>query len=256
MKPLQYPVDVILFDLGDTLIYFDEYDRDTVFSDAHRALLKSLQESGLAVGKDFADDFYERMQAYYRERDTEFIEYTTHFVLCNTLSDWEYGDTSDRILRQALKAFHHVTQLHWITEEDTLSTLTRLHNLDFRMGLVSNAADDANTQFLVDKAGIRPFMDVVVSSAALGVRKPNPKIFLYALEKMNAAPENTVMVGDALGADILGARNAGVYGIWISRRGDTPANRAHRDTIIPDAQINSLSELPSLMTDLRKQLEP
>ena len=58
------------------------------------------------------------------------------------------------------------------------------------------------------------------------------------------------MVGDSLGADILGARNAGLYSIWVTRRADTAANRAHKDTIQPDAVISTLSELPPLLNSL------
>ena len=58
------------------------------------------------------------------------------------------------------------------------------------------------------------------------------------------------MVGDKLGADILGARNAGIYSIWMTRRADIPANRDHEDTIKPDVSINSLQELPALLSSL------
>jgi FMN phosphatase YigB (HAD superfamily) len=58
------------------------------------------------------------------------------------------------------------------------------------------------------------------------------------------------MVGDTLGADILGAQNAGIYAIWITRRADVPANRAHQDTIHPDAAIDSLAEIPGLLEKL------
>lgn len=72
------------------------------------------------------------------------------------------------------------------------------------MGLVSNAGDDADVQNLVDKAQIRPFFQVILTSVKEGIRKPDPKIFWKALEALDAQPEEAVMVGDNLGADILG----------------------------------------------------
>jgi putative hydrolase of the HAD superfamily len=251
MKPLLQPLQAILFDLGDTLIYFDENHRAGVLVEAHQALLRSLQESGIDVGEEFIRNFYSRMEEYYRDRDTEFIEYTTYYVLCRTLLDWGYNNIPDSVLRLGLAAFHRITQAHWIPESDTLPTLEKLKEMGYRMALVSNAADDADTQVLVDKAGIRPYMEVILSSASIGVRKPNPKIFEYVLQKMSIAAQHAAMVGDTLGADILGARNAGIFSIWLSRRGDTPANHAHRDTIIPDAEIATLSELPRLLDQLK-----
>jgi putative hydrolase of the HAD superfamily len=244
--------EAILFDLGDTLFYFDGYWPE-VFAEARQALLASLQQSGLDVDQEFGDAFYARMQAYYLERETEFIEHTTHYVLCKSLEARGLGETSDEILLRALKAFHQVTQRHWIPEDDAISTLERLRGLGYRMAAISNAADDANTQVLVDKAQLRPFMEVIISSAAEGIRKPNPKIFRRALDLMNLERERVVMVGDTLGADILGAKNAGIFSIWVTRRADTPGNRAHVDTIHPDARISRISELPDLLIHLEKE---
>jgi FMN phosphatase YigB (HAD superfamily) len=60
------------------------------------------------------------------------------------------------------------------------------------------------------------------------------------------------MIGDTLGADILGAKNIGACSIWITRRADTPANHAHRETIQPDYQVGSLQELLNLLERLSR----
>jgi len=90
----------------------------------------------------------------------------------------------------------------------------------------------------------------VLSSAACGIRKPNPRIFQIALERWHLASSEAVMVGDTLGADILGARNAGIYSIWITRRADKPGNRDHASTIQADDQIKSLADLPERLDSL------
>ena len=72
-------------------------------------------------------------------------------------------------------------------------------------------------------------------------------IIRLALAYWGCTPTQAVMVGDTLGADVVGAHNAGMPGIWINRRADTPANRAKLATIIPDAIIASLRELPELL---------
>lgn len=244
--------DAILFDLGDTLIYYDG-DWPEVFARARQAMLISLQSFGVEVGQEFLDDFHDRMQAYYLEREAEFIEYTTHHILRVTLDDWGFEDTPDEVLLAALAGFHSVTQTSWYPEEDALSTLQELGQMGYRLAMVSNAADDANTQVLVDKLGARPYVEFVLSSAAQGIRKPNPQIFISALNQMGVAPERAVMVGDTLGADILGAHNAGMFAVWVTRRADRPANRAHAATIQPDARVDRLIELPALMRRLEAQ---
>src|SRR5258708_11687266 len=83
---------------------------------------------------------------------------------------------------------------------------------------ISNAADDENTQTLIDKGGFRPYLEFIVSSAAFGKRKPDPGIFRVALDHFKLPAAEAVMVGDTLDADIAGARGVGMNSIWITRR--------------------------------------
>ncbi|MBI4770749.1 MAG: HAD family hydrolase [Chloroflexi bacterium] len=138
------------------------------------------------------------------------------------------------------------------TMPDLHSTLGELRRRGYRLGLVSNASDYANVGRLLDKAGIRAYFDPVLVSAAVGVRKPNPHIFELALQAWGLPPAQVVMIGDTLGADILGAHNAGMRGIWVTMQADTPANRAHEDTILPEATAGGLAELPELIERLSR----
>jgi FMN phosphatase YigB (HAD superfamily) len=114
----------------------------------------------------------------------------------------------------------------------------------YRLAIISNAADDNDVQTLVDNANIRPYIDLILTSAAVGIRKPNPRIFEIALEMMDIPNSRVAMVGDTLAADILGAQNANIYSIWITRRADNPSNRTHANTINADMEIATLEELP------------
>jgi HAD superfamily hydrolase (TIGR01549 family) len=240
--------DVILFDLGNTLIYFDAPWTE-VLPQINRALNTALVRLGIPVAEtDFYANFDARMQAYYAQRETEFIEYTTAYVLRDLLNEMGFSNLSEAALRQAIAEMYAVSQAHWQVEADALTTLEALQQAGYRLGIISNASDDQDVQTLVDKAGVREYFEVILTSAAEGIRKPNPRIFHTALERMGSvtAPR-AAMVGDTLGADILGARNAGLYSIWITRRADTPANRDHLDTIQPDAQVQTLAELAALL---------
>jgi HAD superfamily hydrolase (TIGR01549 family) len=239
---------VVLFDLGSTLIYFNA-DWTRIFPESTDRLLDTLRISGLELEEAlFLASFQEQIRAYYVERETEFIEYTTAYILRRVLSDFGYPDPAEALLRSALAEMYAVTQQYWKVEADAHHTLDLLKRDGYRLGLISNAGDDADVQRLVDNAGIRPYFDVILTSAAQGIRKPNPRIFWTALEELDANPSQAAMVGDTLGADILGAKNAGIYSIWITRRASTPANLAHQDTIRPDAIIATLDELPVLLS--------
>jgi len=237
----------IFFDLGNTLLHFQGAWPE-VLREADEALLQHLSSEGLALdGPAFLMEFRQRLNAYYAQREAEFVEHTTGYVLKTLLADLGHGAISLEELRPALRSLYAASQAHWTLEEDTLPTLQALQAAGYTLGIISNAGDDEDVQTLVDKTGMRPYFDFVLSSAACGVRKPNPRIFTLALERAGLAASEAAMVGDTLGADILGAQNAGIYSIWLTRRADTPANQDHRDTIRPDAQISALSELLLLL---------
>ena len=237
----------LIFDLGGTLMYFDG-DWPEIFARSHGELLRELRAAGMDLEEQaFLGEFRRRLEAYYLERETEFIETTTLYLLKELLGQFGYPQAPEAALRAALRKMYAVTEQHWKLEEDALPTLDALREAGYRLALISNAGDDDDVQALIDGAAIRPYFEVIVTSAAQGIRKPNPRIFELVLEVWGFEPQETAMVGDTLGADILGARNAGIHAVWITRRAATPANRAHEDTIQPDVAIGALAELPAAL---------
>lgn len=242
--------EAILFDLGSTLIYFDgEWTEIIPQGDTH--LARRLMAAGIKVDEtSFSNRFRELLQDYYIERETEFIEYTTAYILRQVLAEYGYPAVPNEIVGNALEAMYAITQSYWKPDPEAHATLETLRRSGYRLGLISNAGDDADVQTLLDQAQLRDYFEIILTSAAVGIRKPNPKIFSTALNHIHTQPSQAAMVGDTLGADILGARNAGIFSIWITRYADTPANRAHADTIHPDATIHSLGDLPGLLQKL------
>ncbi len=235
--------DAILFDLGSTLIYFDG-EWDTLRPKRDAELLRSLRSAGITLNAQaFLEQFNKQLAHYYNERDTEFIEQTTAYLLRSVLDEWDYTNVPDEVISQTLSGLYSVSQAHWKTDPEAHPTLTWLAERGYRLGLVSNAGDDADVQTLVDQAGLRDYFEVILTSAALGIRKPNPRIFQTALDQLDCPPSRAAMVGDSLGADILGAKNAGLFSVWVTRHADTAANHAHEDTIQPDEVISRLGEL-------------
>jgi len=247
IKPARRHFEAIIFDLGGTLIYF-EGSWPEVMAEAGMELHRSLSEAGLDLEPDsFMQEFHTQMETYYVERESDYREYTTLYVVQKLLGGWDYTDVQESVIREGLQAMYAVTEGHWHIEQDAALTLETLGRKGYRLGLISNAGDDADVQTLVDKANLRDYFDLIITSAAEGIRKPSPHIFHKMLNYWEIEPSQAAMVGDTLSADILGARKAGLYSIWLTRRADTPANQALAAEIIPDATIARLSELPGLL---------
>ena len=84
------------------------------------------------------------------------------------------------------------------------------------LALVSNGPSDMQSAALA-KVGIKSYFKTVVISGDedVAVRKPNPRIFELACERLNVLPEKVLMVGDNLEADVQGALAAGLQAVWL-----------------------------------------
>ena len=99
--------------------------------------------------------------------------------------------------------------------EDALPVLDELRRHRLKIGLVTNGQRDLD-EFV---AHHRLDVDAMVGSKAHGRIKPDPSIFEAALEQLEAAPAETVMVGDSYEDDIGGARALGIRAILLDRDG-------------------------------------
>lgn len=73
--------------------------------------------------------------------------------------------------------------------------------------------------------GLAPFVDALVTSGELGVAKPDRRIFAEALERVDCAADEAVMVGDSWVHDVEGARAAGIAAVWLNRAGEVHTDR-------------------------------
>jgi HAD superfamily hydrolase (TIGR01662 family) len=241
----------VIFDLGGTLMY-ERAGWDGITAQADEALTNYLREQGLELNlSTFPREFRKRLDRYFRKREKDLLETTYAFVLRDVLTDKGYGDIPEDTVRNALDRLFAVTQTNWILEEDTLPTLKKLETDGYRLGLISNAGDDQDVQQLARRFDIAQYFDFILTSAACSYRKPHPRIFELALSNWYFLPSEAVMVGDNLDADIRGAKSAGLYAIWLSRR----AGLQNGDTLPlqPDASLSTLSELPALLDRLQVQ---
>ncbi len=238
-------IHVVIFDLGGTLIY-DKDPWPPIFHRADLALLEAMQNTGLHIEPSTFFHGHRGLLSLYYDRRGDDIEEETTAVLLKQLLE-EHGDlnVSNEFIATTLRAMYAVTQTNWFPEEDAIPTLQTLKECGFRLGLISNAADDENTQTLIDKGGFRPHLEFIISSAAFGKRKPHPAIFQAALDYFHVQAKQAVMVGDLMETDILGAHQIGMKSIRITRRAIKTATRIH---VRPDATVSALSDIPRLLS--------
>lgn len=242
----------IIFDLGSTLLYnAHDYNWGAILPRMHSALLTHLQAAGYTLdGPTFLNHFSARIQEFHEQRQTDWVEYTTEWILRRTLEELDAPPPEPELIAAALQAYYAYSESLWHPMPDLHTTLQQLA-AHFKLAIISNASDNANVQRLIDTADLRRYFDPIIVSAAAGIRKPNPKIFALVLSRWQLPPEACVMVGDRLGADILGAQMAQLHNIWLTTQAKHPANAAHQDTIIPEATAATLADLPAVIEKLQ-----
>ena len=106
----------------------------------------------------------------------------------------------------------------------------------YQLHIITNGFEEVQYKKLRN-SNIYHYFSTITTSEEVGLKKPNPLVFLKALEKANTNPEQSVMIGDSFEADILGAKNIGMDSIFYNYRNENVSS----DFII----INNLSEIKS-----------
>ena len=91
-----------------------------------------------------------------------------------------------------------------------------LRGQGYRMHMCSNGFHEVQYKKL-DACGLRNYFDTVILSEDAGANKPSKTFFDYALQRSKALPATTLMIGDNLQGDILGALNAGLDAMLFNR---------------------------------------
>ncbi len=98
--------------------------------------------------------------------------------------------------------------------ENTIEILEYLHG-KYQLHIITNGFEEIQVKKL-ENSKIMRYFDIVVTSESVGFKKPNSKVFNYAIEKASANNTVSIMIGDSIEADIEGALNVGMKAIHVN----------------------------------------
>jgi HAD superfamily hydrolase (TIGR01549 family) len=116
------------------------------------------------------------------------------------------------------------------------------------IAIVANQA--ATVVDSLEKHGISELIDFMGVSAIVGVEKPNPEIFIKALNALNVEPHDVVHIGNRLDTDVLPAKALGIRTVWILR-GEANPRPSDEDLTTPDIVSKSLVGIPEAIEKLK-----
>jgi putative hydrolase of the HAD superfamily len=104
----------------------------------------------------------------------------------------------------------------------------------------------------LDRCGLRPHVDALITSEDVGVTKPDARIFETALAAAGVGPAEAVMLGDSWLTDVSGARAAGVRAVWLNRAGAVAPDSTAGADVSEIQSLEPLADVWSVLTGLRR----
>lgn len=210
----------VFFDVGNTLVYphpsVSEVCRQVLAEEGHVHDLAAIDEL-MPLVDEFYEDRYRTDDTFWTdESQTSEVWVGMYSLLCRKLG---IEDEAEFIAGRVYQEFGRADR--WRAYDDVVPALERLRRRGLSLGLISNW--DQRLSGLMDGLGLLPLLDTVVSSAVVGLHKPDPRIFEFACEQLGVSAGESAHVGDHHYADILGARAAGMLPVLIDRHTDQSA---------------------------------
>ena len=242
-----HPIRTIYFDLGSTLVYYKSTRSDSL-NQVLNPLVNSLQSAGIHF-----DEFKlrklvaEKIILFEPQSEDGYREPGALTVLTQVMSEISPDLVPESTLYRAMREMYLVAESHWTAESESVPLLEELKKVGYGLGIISNAADHENVENILKNANLTPYFDCVISSAQFGTGKPGTEIFSHALQLLKAKPESSIMVGDKLQADILGANRMGMRGLWVTRRVKTITSPITDPMLQPWKTVGNLKHILPLL---------
>lgn len=243
-------IRAVLLDIGNTLL---EYSLDGQW---RQFLVRRLEEMHPVV-RDLvgpiaitAPDFAARVGEVIggqRARDIERRGRSWHFAQrlregLGTVGLCADAEVLDRLTEVFYEPIRECTKPY----SDTREVLDALRSLGIRLAIITNSPWDTPARLLrgdLERWSIGEFFNAFICSGEVPWRKPNPAFMLAAAEAVKARPEECLVVGDKLEADIAGAVAAGMQSVWMNRAGSTVSSDARQ----PDWVVGTLTEVLEIL---------
>ena len=209
-------IKAIFFDWFNTLAHYYP-PREELQSQALKELGFNISPKDLSYGLYLGDKYmYEenaRLPIRQRSREEQTMLYTSFQRII--LKEAGINTTDDVVSKLLSRMFELNASLKFVLFDDVGATLKTLKQKKLTLGLLTNLQTEVNS--MCRELGIADYLDFTVTSAEAGADKPQPPIFLKALELAKVKANEAIHVGDQYKNDVLGARGVGISPILLDR---------------------------------------
>jgi len=208
-------VKAILFDLGETLVTQNIED--------NLVTMKALEKISkiLPRPKSPSELFAIYKQGYNVNeafRSKHHVEIPIQAWMVQLLRRALGQEPEDNLVEEAIKIVVSARAENAVVFPDSKPLLEKLSKRRIKLGIISNVSSHDVAVEILRKVDLLEYFDYVVTSAFVGIRKPDPGIFLYALMQLKLQPRNAVIVGDSERHDVWGGTITGMKTVLVSKK--------------------------------------
>jgi HAD superfamily hydrolase (TIGR01549 family) len=209
-------IKAIFFDWFNTLAHYYP-PREELESQALKELGFDVSPKSISYGLYLGDKhMYEenaRLPIRLRSQEEQTKLYAEfHRII---LKETGINATDDQVMKLLARMFQLNAAMKFVLFDDVRDTLKDLKTRGLKLGLLTNLQSEVNS--MCRELGIAEYLDFTVTSAEVGADKPQPPIFLKALQLAHVNAAEAIHVGDQYQNDVLGARRAGISPILLDR---------------------------------------
>jgi putative hydrolase of the HAD superfamily len=224
----------IYFDLDRTIWDFDNNAIDTFHDIFKKYDLEKIFKSFDAFYNSYVKH-NDKLWADYREGKIEksILSYKRFSLTLD-----EFGVDDEVLAKKIAHDYITISPTKKLLFPYAHETLDYLHE-KYKLYIITNGFNEV--QFLkLKNSELDKYFIKVFTSENVGAQKPDPIIFKHALEEVDANKKDSIMIGDDLNVDILGAKNFGLDQIYFN-----PEKKKHSEDITHE--IISLKELQKIL---------
>ena len=206
----------IFFDLDHTLWDFEKNSTEAIHELFHKHELNKQVHSFQNFINDYQRINHEYWNMYNAGKiDKHTVRYGRFHELFEKYAIENHLKKGEQFADEYIEIAPHKPHLFEGTHE-VLSYLQKKYQLH----LISNGFKEV-LQIKLTKTDLEKYFKLILSAEDVGVNKPNPLVFSTAMQKTNALPNQSLMIGDSYEADIIGAKNTGMFTIHFNPKKET-----------------------------------
>ncbi len=225
----------LFFDLDHTLWDFEANAKATL-QELHVAL--QLKEKGIHDFEQFHRNYLVHNEKLWERYRNGHIKQEELRVRRMRLALLDFKIADEKLATEMSTRFLDLLPTRTILFPYTKEILQYLKDKKYILHLITNGFEKTQHNKLM-YAGLKPFFNGVITSESSGCLKPNKEIFEFALYKCSAKPGESIMIGDSVEVDIIGAMNAGIDQVYVNHFGFEPE-------VKPTYTVTSLKELEEI----------